>query len=114
MPKQVLLSKVLIRKDLCSHFFLSPEILYSKNYNLYPTFIIVYDNIDYGVLHAHVCYIVYNKNKKPKFFIWCDGIKNKIIVRPVEESIKKIKMYKKKYIKYSTGDIVEKYYTPDA
>ena len=85
-----------------------------QNYNLYPTFIIVYDNINYNELHAHVCYIVYNKNKKPKFFIWCDGIKNKIIIRPAEESIKKIKNYKKKYIKYSTGDIVEKFYVPEA
>ena len=83
-----------------------------KNYNLYPTFIIVYDDIDYDVLHAHVCYIVYNKNKNPKFFIWCDGFKNKIIIKSVEESIKKIKMYKKKYIKYSTSDIVETFYTP--
>jgi len=84
-----------------------------QKYGYYPTFVVIFDKVDYSsVPHYHCCYIVYDKNKKIKFFLWGDGIKNGFRVIPENESLEKLNKYSVIWVKYSRSDIVEKFYTP--
>lgn len=85
-----------------------------KDYNLYPTFIGIYDDVNYtDPPHLYAYYVIYGKNKMPKYFLCADGMKDSMKILSVNEGLEKLKNYDI-FIKYSTGDIVEKYYTPES
>ena len=84
-----------------------------KDYNLYPTFIGIYDDVNYtDPPHLYAYYVIYGKNKIAKYFLCADGIEDSMKILSVNEGLEKLKNYDI-FIKYSTGDIVERYYTPE-
>lgn len=84
-----------------------------QKYGYYPTFIVIFDNVDYrSCPHFHCCYIVYDKNKKIKYFLWGDGCESGFRVMPANKSLEKLNKYSSIWVKYSRSDIVEKFYTP--
>ena len=84
-----------------------------QEYGYYPTFVVIYDNVDYSSIpHYHCCYIVYDKDKNIKYFLWGDGIKNSFSVMSAGESLERLNKYSSIWVKYSRSDIVEKFYTP--
>ena len=84
-----------------------------QEYGYYPTFVVIYDDVDYSsVPHYHCCYIVYDKDKNIKYFLWGDGIKNSFRVMSAGESLERLNKYSSIWVKYSRSDIVEKFYTP--
>lgn len=83
-----------------------------KNYNLYPTFIGIHDDVNYtDPSHLYAYYVIYGKNKIAKYFLCADGIEDSMKILSINEGLEKLENYDI-FIKYSTGDIVERYYTP--
>ena len=94
------------------NYFPFKDINCCQEYGYYPTFVVIFDNVDYSsVPHYHCCYIVYDKNKNIKYFLWGDGIKNSFRVMSADKSLEKLNKYSTIWVKYSRNDIVEKFYT---
>ncbi len=85
-----------------------------KDYNLYPTFIGIHDDVNYtDPSHLYAYYVIYGKNKIAKYFLCADGMKDSMKILSINEGLEKLKNYDI-FIKYSTGYIVEKYYTTES
>ena len=95
------------------HFGINDNILgLLKDYNLYPTFIGIHDDVNYtDPSHLYAYYVIYGKNKIAKYFLCADGIEDSMKILSINEGLEKLENYDI-FIKYSTGDIVERYYTP--
>ena len=75
---------------------------------------VIYDNIHYkNPAHFVASYIIYDKNKEIKYFLWTDGLKENMQVLSKNQGLQRLQKYNKLWVKYSTGNIVEKYYTPE-
>lgn len=77
-----------------------------REQNYFPTFFFIADT------HFVSCYIVYDKNKNIKYFLWCDGFNDDVEVLEKNEGIQRLARYDEVYVKFSRNDIVEKFYTP--
>ena len=84
-----------------------------RKYGYYPTFFIVMDNVDYSIPHYHCCYIVYDKDKNIKYFLWGDGCENGFKIMSEQKSLERLNKYSNIDVKFSRSDIVEKFYTPE-
>lgn len=95
----------------CSSF---KDINCCQEYGYYPTFVVIYDKVDYkSHPHYHCCYIVYDKDKNIKYFLWGDGVKDSFRVMSADKSLERLNKYSCIWVKYSRSDIVEKFYTPE-
>ena len=81
-----------------------------QEYFYFPTFIVIYDGAS---KHYHCCYIVYDKDKNIKYFLWGDGMNKGFEIISKNDSLKKLTKYGTIYVKYSRYNIVKKYYTPE-
>ena len=67
-----------------------------QEYGYYPTFVVIYDNVDYSSIpHYHCCYIAYDKDKNIKYFLWGDDIKDSFRVMSADKSLERLKKYQK-------------------
>lgn len=89
------------------------QVNFLKDRNYYPTFFYV-DAAGYKIPHLCACFVVYDKNKEIKFFLWADSCaNNQFLVLSKQAGLKKLKKQNKIWGKYTRGDIVEKYYVPE-
>ena len=85
-----------------------------QEYGYYPTFVVIYDNVDYSsVPHYHCCYIVYDKDKNIKYFLWGDGCENGFKIMSEQKSLERLNKYSNIDVKFSRSDVVEKFYIPE-
>ena len=89
------------------------KIFSPKSKGYYPTFIVIFDNVHYSELaHFFACYIIYDKNKEAKYFLLADGLENSMKVLSKNQGLKELQQYSRFYIKYSSEEIVNEFYTP--
>ena len=84
-----------------------------RKYGYYPTFFIVRDDVDYHIPHYHCCYIVYDKDKNIKYFLWGDGCENGFKIMSEQKSLERLNKYSNIDVKFSRSDVVEKFYIPE-
>lgn len=105
--RDFILGKKAKNKKFCSH-----DINFFKEQNFFATFVMV-RNINYTPPHWYSYYVVYDKNKKIKFFLRADDLKTSWQVTSENDFLKDLENCNIAIVKYSTGSIVEKYYTPE-
>ena len=85
----------------------------SKSKGYYPTYIVVYDDINYiETPHYFAFYIIYDDNMKVKYFLRVDGLKEEMKVLSESQAFKELNSFNKFFLLLSKGDIVKKYYVP--
>lgn len=85
------------------------KIFAPKAQDYYPTFIVVYDDVNTAP-HYHAYIVIYNKNKEVKYFLWVNDLKNNMKVLSKNNVLKELKKFKQIQVVYSCSDIIEKYY----
>ena len=85
------------------------KIFYPKAQGYYPTFIIVYDDVNTDS-HWHVYYVIYDKTKEVKYFLWVNDLENSMYVLKKNEVLEELKKFKQVMVVYSCSNIIEKYY----
>ncbi len=88
------------------------EIFSTKSKGFYPTFIVIFDNVNYkNPAHFFVFYIIYDKSKDVKYFLLADGLKDSMKILSKEQGLKELQQYLGFDVKYSSEEIVNKFYT---